>query len=95
MALWVLALFAALGLAGGLAWRWPALVQTMPHGVTLILTLGSLAIYRNVAFGSPSPQPAFWFLVDPVVSCLLIAIVALITFIKRRILLKADEPRAG
>ena len=41
----------------------------------LALTLGSLAVYGVVALGPPRPKPAFVFLVVPLASWLLIAIV--------------------
>jgi hypothetical protein len=47
----------------------------MLYSVMLVLTLGSLAIYGDVAFGPPRAKPAFAFLVVPLSSWLLIAIV--------------------
>ena len=51
------------------------LVGPYPNGadiVMLILALGSVAIYADVAFGPPREKPAFVFLVVPLASWLLI-----------------------
>jgi hypothetical protein len=72
--IWVLSPFVALLLANGGSKRWPVLTRATLHGLMLVITLGSLAIYGNVAFGPPRPKPAFLFLVVPLGSWLLIAI---------------------
>ena len=74
-AVWVLAPFVALAVAHVISKRWSVLRQATLHGLMLILAMGSLAIYGNVAFGPPRPQPAFMFLVVPLASGLLMAIV--------------------
>jgi len=38
------------------------------YGLMVVVAVGSLAIYGEVAFGPPRPQPAFWFLVVPAAS---------------------------
>jgi len=73
--IWVLAPFAALVFANVVSRSWPVLTRVALYGVTLVITLGSLAIYGVVAFGPPRPKPAFAFLVVPLVSWLLIVIV--------------------
>jgi len=50
-------------------------LRTALYTITLALTLGSLAIYGNVAFGPPRPKPAFAFLMVPLASWLAIAFV--------------------
>ena len=74
-AIWVLSPFVALVLANVVSWRWSALTRAALYSVILILTVGSLAIYGNVAFSPPGPKPAFMFLVVPLGSWLLMIIV--------------------
>lgn len=81
-AIWVLAPFATLAWAGVAAKRWSVFTQAMLYGLTLVLALGSLAIYGKVAFGPPRPQPAFFFRVVPPASGLLIAILVSIAALK-------------
>jgi hypothetical protein len=73
--IWVLSPFVALVWANLVSKRWAVLTRTTVYGVTLVLTLGSLAIYGDVAFGPPRAKPAFLFLVVPLASWLLMAIV--------------------
>lgn len=73
--IWVLAPFAALLRAHMVAHRWPVRAQAVFCVVTLVIALLSLAIYGDVALGPPRPQPAAMFLIVPLVSLLLIAIV--------------------
>src|SRR6266446_2284751 len=73
--IWVLSPSVALLWANLVSKCWPVLTRTTLYSLMLILTLGSLAIYANVAFGPPRAKPAFEFLVVPLVSWLLIAIV--------------------
>ena len=72
---WVLSPFIALVWANLVSKRWPILARATLYSVMLVLTLGSLAIYGEVAFGPPRAKPAFVFLVVPLASWLLIAIV--------------------
>jgi hypothetical protein len=73
--LWVLSPFLALVLANAVSKRWSVLTRATLYSVTLVLTLGSLAIYADVALGPPRAKPAFVFVVVPPASWLLIAIV--------------------
>ncbi|MBZ5557713.1 MAG: hypothetical protein LAO77_10620 [Acidobacteriia bacterium] len=83
--IWVLAPFVAVVLADVLSTRRPVLTRTTLYGVMLILAVVSPAIYGNVALGPPRPQPAFWFLMVPFGSCLLLAIaIPLATFLSGR-----------
>jgi hypothetical protein len=74
-ALWVLSPFIALVLVNMGSKRWSVLTQATLHTVMLVLTVGSLAIYGDVALGPPRVKAAFVFVVVPPASWLLIAIV--------------------
>ena len=74
-AIWVLSPFMALALANVVSKRWSDLTRAALYGVMLAVTLATLAIYGNVAFGPPRAQRAFVFVVVPPASWLLIAIV--------------------
>jgi hypothetical protein len=74
-AIWVLSPFIALVGANMVSKRWPILTRAALYSVMLVLTLGSLAIYREVAFGYTTAKVGFVFLVVPLASWLLIAIV--------------------
>ena len=74
-ALWVLSPFIALVLADMISKRWSVFTQAALYTVMLVLTVGSLAIYGDVALGPPRAKPAFAFVVVPPASWLLIAIV--------------------
>ena len=83
---WELSPFVALVCAHVVSRDWSALTRTTLYSVMLVLTLGSLAIYGVVALGPPRPKPAFAFLVVPLASWLLIAIVlAIAVLISRRL----------
>ena len=71
--IWDLSPFIALILADIVSKGWPVLTRTSLYSGMLIITLGSLAIYADVAFGPPRPQPAFMFLVVPLASWVLMA----------------------
>ena len=73
-AVWVLSPFAVLAAANMVSKTWSALSRTTLYGVMLVLTPGSLAVYGNIAFGHPRPQPAFAFVIVPPASFLLIAV---------------------
>ena len=75
---WVLAPFVALAWCHVAAKRWSEFANTAVQVVSLVVALGSLLVYGYIAFGPPRAQPAFFFLVVPFVSLLLIAIVALL-----------------
>jgi hypothetical protein len=72
---WVLSPFVALVCAHVVSKQWPAVTRAMLYSMMLILTLGSLVSYGDVALGPPRPKPASVFLVVPLTSWLLIAIV--------------------
>ena len=84
--IWVLSPFVALVCASAVSKRWPVLTRATLYGVMLVLTLGSLAIYGDVAFGPARATPAFAFLVVPLVSWLFIAVaLAVAALISRRL----------
>jgi hypothetical protein len=72
---WELSPFLGLVCAHVVSKHWSVLTRATLYGVMLFLTLGSLAIYGDVALGPPRPKPAFVFLVVPLASWLLIAVV--------------------
>jgi hypothetical protein len=74
-AIWVLSPFIALVGANVISKRWPILTRAALYSVMLVLTLGSLAIYGEVAFGYATAKVGFVFLVVPLASWLMIAIV--------------------
>src|SRR6266478_3702930 len=73
-AIWVLSPFVALVFATIVSKDWSVLTRTTLHGVMLILTVSSLAIYGDVALRPPRTKTAFAFVVVPLASWLLIAI---------------------
>jgi hypothetical protein len=74
-AIWVLSPFMALALAEVISKHWSVLTRATLYIVMLVLTLGSLAIYGDGALRPPRAKAAFVFLVVPLASWLLIAIV--------------------
>jgi dienelactone hydrolase len=74
-AVWVLSPFVGIVFANFVSARWSFLTRATFHGVTLILTVGSLAIYGNMVSAPPGSKLVVPFLVVPLGSWLLIAIV--------------------
>ena len=77
--LWVLSPFVALAWANMVAKRWSVLTRAMLYCVTLVVTLGSLAIYGSVVLPPVGSPRAFLFVVVPPGSWLLITIVVPLT----------------
>ncbi len=73
--LWVLSPFVVLAWANMASERWSVLTRATLHCVTLVLSLGSLAIYRDPALRPAGSANAFVFVAVPPASWLLIAIV--------------------
>jgi len=73
--LWVLSPFMVLLVASVVSKRWSFPTRAALYIVMLVLTLGSLALYADVALGPPRSKPAFVFVVVAPASWLLIAIV--------------------
>ena len=76
--LWVFAPFAVLGLLVKAGSRWARSKQLLSQRLGLSICAVSTCIYGVVAFGVPTSKPAFWFLVLPLVSLCLIAVVYLV-----------------
>jgi hypothetical protein len=72
---WVLSPFVALAWANMVSQRWPVLTRATIHCVTLVIALGSLAIYGDLALPPTGSARAFVFVVVPPGSWLLMAIV--------------------
>jgi hypothetical protein len=72
--IWVVSPFIALLVANVVSKRWPFLTRVTLYSLTLMLTLGSLMSYSG-ALSPLGTKPAFVFLVVPLVSWLLMAIV--------------------
>jgi len=85
MAIWVFSPFMALVWANLVSKHWSVLTRSTLYAVTLILSLGSLAIYTNNALRPPEAQAAFVYVLVPPVSWLLITIVMPIAaFVSRK-----------
>jgi hypothetical protein len=74
-AIWVVSPFIAALIAESVSKRWPAGTRATLYVLMVILTLGSLAIYGEVAFEYVKAKAGFVFLVVPFGSWLLIAVV--------------------
>jgi hypothetical protein len=72
--IWDLSPFVALLLADMLSKRWSVITRATLHIVMLVIALSSLALYGDVVLRR-RPQPAFMFLVVPLISWLLMTIV--------------------
>jgi len=85
--IWVLAPFVALLLANKVSKHWSVLTQGTLYCVTLIVALGSLAMYGEwINVKPPRSANAFLFVVVPPVSLLFIMIsVAIASFISGRL----------
>src|SRR5215203_3798066 len=73
-AVWVLAPLAALFGAEMYGRGWCSNSRTTLHVVALIVALASPLVYGSVALGAPRPQPAFYFMVVPAASWLLMIV---------------------
>jgi hypothetical protein len=73
-AIWVLSPFVILAVGYVVSKRWSVHTRATLYGVTLVVTVASLAIYGAVALGPSIPRAPVFVLVPPV-SWLLIAIV--------------------
>ena len=83
--IWVLSPFMALVLADVISKRWPVLTRATLYSATLVVTLGSLAIYGDDALGHRTAQAAFVYVMVPPVSSLLVAMaVSIAGFVSRR-----------
>lgn len=84
--IWVVSPFVALAWANMISQRWSVLTRATLYGVTLVLTLGSLAIYGELVKRPAGSANAFVFVVVPPASWLLMAIVVpLAALLSRRL----------
>jgi hypothetical protein len=74
-AIWVISPFIAALIANSVSKRWPVGARATLYLLMVVLTLGSLAIYGEVAFEYVKAKAGFVFLVVPFGSWLLIAVV--------------------
>ena len=96
MGIWVLAPFAALACANRISTRWSTLTRRTLEAVTLVVTLGSLAIYADDAIAHRTAHAAFvWVIVPPVSSLLAIMTVAPAAFVSRRRALRQESLDKG
>jgi hypothetical protein len=83
--IWVLSPFVVLVWANLISPRWSGLTRATLYGVTVVLTLGSLAVYGGLVKRPAGSANAFLFVVTPPVAWALIAItVPLAALISRR-----------
>ena len=71
---WVLSPFLALGRAVMVSKAWPARTRAALYGVTILLTLASVAMYGGLIPMPSGSRPAAVFLVVPTLSWVLFAI---------------------
>lgn len=74
LVLWILSPFAVLAWAANASSRWSALTRTTLAGVTLLISLGSPAIYGAVVWRSAGSPRGPAFVAVPPASWLLIAV---------------------
>lgn len=77
-ALWVVSPFVGAVLANTISKHWETPARTTLYVMMLVFSLASVAIYAKVALGPPRPQPAFYFLMTPAASWVLLAIVVVV-----------------
>jgi len=88
--IWVLSPFIALLVANAISTRWSFHTRVTLYVLMLVITVGSLVSYSGV-FSPPGTKPAFVFLVVPLLSWLLMAIVIPIAAsLSRRLLRRRD-----
>jgi hypothetical protein len=74
MAFWVLSPFAILVWLNAISRQWPMLTRATIYWVTLLIALGTLAIYGDDARGHRRAQAAFVYVLVPPASWLLMAV---------------------
>jgi hypothetical protein len=72
--IWILSPFVALGWANMAAKRWSLLTRATLYCMTLVITLGSLAVYAGRVSPPEGSSRAFGFVIVPPASWLLLAI---------------------
>ena len=92
--IWVLSPFVALAWANVKSQRWSALTRATLYGMSLVVTLGSLAIYGGLVKRPSGSANAFMFVVVPPLSWALLAVaLALAALLSRRPLHRNEEHR--
>lgn len=82
---WVLSPFVVLGIGHVIAKRWAPSTQAALYWVTLLVTVTSIVIYADDAFGHRTAHPAFVYVAVPPASWLVSAVaVGLGAWIARR-----------
>jgi hypothetical protein len=71
---WVLSPLVVLGIGHVVAKRWASITQAALYWVTLLVTVASIVIYADDAFGHRTAHPAFVYVAVPPVSWLVSAI---------------------
>ena len=74
---WILSPFAGFFITDKYSHRWTFIAHAFFYWLIIITTIGSLAAYSG-AFNTPTTKNAFVFIVTPLISWVLIAIVILI-----------------
>jgi len=89
---WVLSPFVALAWANVVSKRWPVLTRAALYGVTIVITLGSLAFYGKLVLPPAGSPRAFVFVAVPPASWVLMTIVVSIAALisRRRVHRDAD-----
>jgi hypothetical protein len=83
--IWVVSPFVALAWANVVSKRWPVLTRATLYGVTVIITLGSLACYGKLILPPAGSPRAFVFVAVPPASWLLMTlVVSIAALISRR-----------
>jgi hypothetical protein len=84
--IWLLSPFVTLAWANVVWTRWPVLTRVALYTVSLIVTLGSLAIYGDFVVVAPvgSANAFVWVVVPPVSWLLMTIVVSLAALISRR-----------
>jgi hypothetical protein len=89
--IWVLSPLAALAWANLVSKRWSALTRATLYCVTLVVTLGSLAIYGDLVMPPAGSPRAFVFVAVPPASWLLLAtVVPIASLVSRRLSRRGD-----
>jgi hypothetical protein len=81
---WVLSPFVGLAWANIVSQRWSGVTRATLYGATLVVALGSLAIYGGLVTPPAGSPNAFVFVAVPPVSWLLVTIVPMAAWISRR-----------
>lgn len=76
-ATWVLSPFIAARAALAVSKQWPELMQALVYTSIIVSTVSSLTVYGAVAFGQLKVKVGFIFLVAPLASWVLLALVVL------------------